>query len=552
MICGKHSKMRNLICWLVLVVGANLYGQNTIATLEMDDFMEDNGTYPYSFLAGERSILYKRHEPVVRISEHEFFMIYRPNEVRDRKRQLVLYTALMEETWTVEFELDDEEDIFHAYLEGEHIVLLSAKYENKQRYYAILIRRFLKESGEESTPDLLMTIACKREESFGFQLSPNDSTFLFYNYLNLSSERPIRYFMDFQQKDEAPGYRADRVTAVGTYVYNRALETQFRDTLQLSKDVDKESYVMGTWIDNHSHIYVAKVNKQQVFSLLQFPSNQAEPKTLTYENFPKFWREEDLYNLHFPPLIGNNQRVYLPILTREKEPRVGKQIEEIYVLCFDFEKKEVNQDRRIEVGPSLLVAVSKAREGWGQDPLEKFDEYLFKDLIATPDGGLMLILQRFEVSHFFNSLFSGGGRFFNFTPSGAPAITLEELLLFTFDSDGNLEKMYNVPSHQEIAVPVQLLGMHYSFYPDWENEKFYFLMHENEGEKFHKPMRLYYRELDLASGKVSERTQVFEHKRRYHFFSRPYTIWFNEHMVATLMHVTSSLSTKTFWVSIAH
>ncbi len=544
--------MRKILLCIALWGIGSLMGQNTMATLEMDDFMEDNGTYPYSFIAGERNILYKDHEPVVRISEHEYFTIYRPNEVRTRKRQLAVYTALLEEVWSQEIELRNHEEIFHSYVKGEDIVMLSAEYDNKQKAYVILVRRYARETGMGDSPDILMTIPRRREESFGFEISPNDSLFLFYTYLNLSSARPVRYFMDFQQKNETPGYRADRVTAVGLNVYNRALEKQFSDTTIFSANWDRDSYVMGTWVDNQGKVYIARVNKQQVFSLLQFRHGEEKPKILSYENFPKFWRDEDVYNLHFPPLIGQSERVYLPVITREKEPGLGRTIEEIKVLCFDFGEEEVNQDRKIEVGPSLLVAVSKAREDWGQDPLEKFDEYLFKDLLPTPSGGLMLILQRYELSHTFNELFGIVGRFYNYTPSGAPAITLKELLLFTFDAQGNLEKMYNVPSHQEISVPVQLLGMHYSLYPDWENQKMYFLMHENEGEKFHKPMRLYYRELDLLSGKVSERTQVFEHKRRYHFFSRPYTVWFNENIVATMMHVTSSLSTKTFWVSIAH
>ena len=529
------------VCW----------GQNTIATLEVDDFMDDNGTYPYSFISGERSLLYKSHDPCLRISEHEFLTISRPNEVRERQRKLVLYTALLEEVWTLDLELKDDENIFHSYIEGNNIILLSAQYVSKMKHYQILVRKIDKNKGTEEAPDILLSLKARREEAFGFERSPNDSSFVIYSYLNLASAQPVRYFMDFQQKNDSPGYRADRVTDINYHIFDHSLTKLGTDTLSLSPSLPKRTYVMGVWIDNASRLYLAKVDKNQVFSMIQVDNASKETVSLQYENFPKFWRDEDLYNLHFPPLVGDNQMVYVPILTREREPRIGRQIEEIKILCFDFKKEEVNQDRKIEVGPSLLVAVSKAREEWGQDPLEKFDEYLFKDLLFTPNGGIMLILQRYEVEHTFNQLFTSFTGFYDFFPSGAPALLLEELLLFTFDSSGNLDKMYNVPSHQEVSVPIQVLGMHYSYFPDWDRNKFYFLMHENEGEKYHKPMRTFYRELDLESGQVSDRIQVFDHKRRYHFFSRPHTVWLNENIVATLVHVTSSLSTKSFWVTIA-
>ncbi|MEM6630673.1 MAG: hypothetical protein AAF694_13420 [Bacteroidota bacterium] len=545
--------IRVLLIGLGLYVGCiqMLWGQNTIATLEVDDFMEDNGTYPYSFINGERSILYKSHDPCLRISEHEFLSIFRPNEVRERQRKLVLYTALLEEVWTLDLELKDDESIFHCYVEGNDIILLSAKYETKFKHYQILVRKIDKVEGTEEAPNILLTLKARREEAFGFERSPDDSTFIIYSYLNLVSSQPVRYFMDFQQKNDSPGYRADRVTDVSYHIFDQSLNKVTADTLSLSPDIPKRTYIMGVWMDNSQRLYIAEVDKEQIFSVVQVDSRSNTSVRLQYENFPKFWRDEDLYNLHFPPLIGDQQKLFIPIITREREPRVGQQIEEIKVLCFDFEKEEVNQDRKIEVGPSLLVAVSKAREDWGQDPLEKFDEYLFQDILFTPQGGIMLILQRYEVEHTFNQLFTSFTGFYDFLPNGAPALLLEELLIFTFDPYGNLDKMYNVPTHQEVSVPIQVLGMHYSFYPDWENEKIYFLMHENEGERFHKPMRTYFRELDLSSGQVTERTQVFDHKRRYHFFSRPHTVWLNEHIVATMVHVTSSLSTKSFWVTIA-
>ena len=477
--------------------------------------------------------------------------IFRPNEVRERQRKLVLYTALLEEVWSLDLELKDDENIFHSYVQGNYIVLLSAQYESKSKHYQILVRKIDKREGTEIAPDLLVALKAKREEAFGFERSPNDSSFVIYSYLNRASSQPVRYFMDFQQKNDSPGYRADRVTDIYYHIFDCSLTKLASDTLSLSHSLPKHSYVMGVWLDDAARLYIAQVDKNQVFTMVQVDNSSQETVALQYENFPKFWRDEDLYNLHFPPLIGRKERVYVPILTREKEPRIGRQIKEIKILCFDFVKEEVNQDRKIEVGPSLLVAVSKAREEWGQEPLEKFDEYLFKELSFTPNGGIMLILQRYEVEHTFNQLFTSFTGFYDFFPSGAPALLLEELLLFTFDPSGNLDKMYNVPSHQEVSVPIQVLGMHYSSYPDWERNKIYFLMHENEGEKFHKPMRTFYRELDLESGEVSDRIQVFDHKRRYHFFSRPHTVWLNENIVATMVHVTSSLSTKSFWVTIA-
>ena len=56
--------IRSLLIGFCMLSMQFVWGQNTIATLEVDDFIDDNGTYPYSFLAGERSLLYKSHDPV--------------------------------------------------------------------------------------------------------------------------------------------------------------------------------------------------------------------------------------------------------------------------------------------------------------------------------------------------------------------------------------------------------------------------------------------------------------------------------------------------------
>ncbi len=547
--------LQNLGCKVLLLLIlqcvsiTNLLSQNVIKELKLEDYYDDNGIYPFNYHVGNMDIIYKSHNPILKLSENDFVHIWRPKEFNSRIRGISRYNLLLEESWYSEIELRDEEEIVRVFQKDTTIVLLNVDYDNKLKEHKILTRLIGIKSGELLETNILSVVKGDRDFNLFLEFSPNDSLFTIYHYGNTHSNKRVRYFYDYQEGEEELGVRAERVEYVVIDVYCMELERKYKDTMYISENPKNKVDVLCGRLDDTGNFYIGTITKNQDFVMYQFHGKSKDTQSLRVRDFPRYWRESDLYNAHFPPLVGKGERIYLAYCDRDKSKGVGMNINMYQIVAFDFRNREVDMKRRINIDSSILVEVSKKREEAGLKPITKFDKYLIHSMIETPDQGLMLIVQKFSQE---NRLSVGSYRSISlFSPiaQGTATTILEEIIIFEFDPFGRYKNIMVVPSYQRVKVAIEMLGYFFNLFPDWEDQTFHFLVHENGGEKYGEPLRLFYKTLDLTTGKVSERIQIFEHKRRNHYYSRPHTIWLNDQVVATLMHVNTSISTQSFWVT---
>jgi len=523
--------------------------QTVIQEFELEDYYDDNGIYPFEYHSGNMEMIYQRHRPVVKLSENEFIHIWRPKELNSRIRAFTRYNLLLDSVWCKEIELRDDEEIAHVYADRENLHIVTFEYDHRQDEYRVLHRKLALEDGKEFDTKILSVIKDTKEIPLFLESVEGDSLFVIYYYRNLVDRKSVRYYYDHQQKEDDLGVRAQRVCNVVFDIYTCQGVRVSNDTLNISHNPKNKIDVLSGQLDRRGNFYLTTLERDQYLTIYQYNRATEKVDSLTYPDFPRYWREDDIYNTHLPPKIEGDGRLYIAFCKRDKMKRVGMQIQSIHVLRFDFKQKEIDASRQLTTDSSVLVDVSKAREKAGLKPITKFDRYLIRDMIIKPDASLLLLLQKFDQENRMNSTLSRPFMFFSPVSQGAPMTILEEIVIFEFTPLGDFSRTLIVPSYQRVRVAIEMMGHFFSVMPDWEANQLQFLVHENGGEKYSEPMRLYYKTLDLSDGQTSERVQIFDHRKRNHYYSRPHTTWLNEHVVATLMFVNSSISTQTYWVS---
>ena len=541
---GKGFFIGLLICFS--------YGsaQEVIKEIELEDFYRENKLYPYTITAPTGISIFKQHDPSLRISEAEFVHVIKPDNHKSELRALVKYNLLLEEVWKTEFELGDEETILHIFQSDGFIRVLTEEYRRQDKEHLVLVRSFDLAEGEERQIKIIQKVEGKWENTPIPVFSPNDSLLLVYHYWNNDNFRSPRFLFEYENTDDTPGFRALRATQINLKVFDLSLNEQMRDTIMLAKSSKNKSSDFGCYLDNLGNIYHFSVSRNQQLKVRQIRADGSAERELNYDNFPKFWLEDEEDFTHFPPLISQGERVFIAIgQSKRNRGFGGRRVDNLQIICFDFKEEEVDLRRNVKVNSSIVVNVSKAREEAGLRPITKFNNYAIRELKELPDGGMLLIAQKynqFDNNRYSYTLFDLSNSDFHLP---TPNITLEEIVIFQFDPMGKLFRTITIPSTQRIKVLTELTGHFYSSHLDWENFTLHFLMHENDGAKYSDPMRLFHRSVNLETGKVEERTQLFDHKRRNHYFSREHTVWLNEKVVTFMMHVNTGITTRTYLLS---
>ena len=283
--------------------------------------------------------------------------------------------------------------------------------------------------------------------------------------------------------------------------------------------------------------------------MLQYDPSTQQEKVLAFDQFPRFWEDIKDADILLPMKIGKDQRLYAAYSDQGKKQHLGKQINGFQVITYDFAALEVNLSRKVDITSTVLIQISKARKEAGLRQINKFKHYRLQEIVELPDGSMMLITQKILEENFStrtNAYFEIGNR-----QNMSFAYELEELILFLFDPSGTFRRMIVVPSSQQVESDMDQLGWFYEKHLDWENSTLHVLTHEDGGDNFQDPKRLFHRKVDLRTGEVSERTQIFDHKRRKHLFAKSFTTWLNNQVVTTLVHAHTSISTKTYLLSIS-
>ena len=544
-----HSHISSLIVFFVLFLPlAFLNGQNIIKEVELEDFFEENEIYPFDFIHRSSPFFYKMHTPTYRLSENDFVMVWRADDFHVEERILVRYNLLLEEEWKVEFELRKEEEIEYIFHRDTLLYLLTIEYDLQQKEHRALARSFSLATGDKKNTEILFSRKGDWQDDLFIAGSPDMSRIMVYYYDHTDQRKKSRTFFDYIHPDGSLGERTIRTNFISYKMMDQRLRTISMDTIPLPDIPKLRPVFLGTLIDDDGKVYISYHQKPETLKQIQYDPVTKSQRELAYDQFPRFWEDIKDSDILLPRSVAKNQRLYAAYANQGKRQLSGKQIKGFQVVTFDFQTNEVNLSRKVDINSTVLIQISKARDQAGLRPINKFRNYRLQESIELPDGSFMLITQKILEENYSsrtNAYFEIGNRqSMNF------AYELEDLILFLFDPEGNFRRMIVVPTSQQIENDMDQIGWFYEKHLDWENTTLHLLTHEDDGDNFKDPKRLFYRKIDLRTGEVGERVQVFDHKRRKHLFAKSFTTWLNNNVVTTLMHAHTSISTKSYLLSI--
>lgn len=515
---------RFLICLLfTLGICCSLSAQELISSLELEDFEFEDELYPFSDFDRDGSAAYLDFEPVNLLEPGSFLQLWRKERKSGQKHYLTRYNLLLEEAWTVEMELDWQENILYLHHNEEEAVVITYEYDIMANAHVIRGRGFDLESGEASQQRLLWQYMGRSDQEVFFSLSPDKESLGFYHYARQKETRRVGIYYDYIRRDHKIGAKVFKPGKVVYQTFDQNL-----DLLQQAEFELPESKM--TWldaqIDNQGNFFLLGLLKPTLLNAFCYDVKTQQLSTLTYESFVERQKLNEAYYTHFPPTISQyGKRLYIAFAERQVRGKL-KGTKAFQLISFDFEKGEVDLRRRIEVNSSLLVTLEKQREDFGVPPLRRFDGFMIQEIMEMPDQSLWLMTQKFEALQYAASTQA------EFGPMAAQEHLIGEMVLYEFSPEGETRKALIIPSYQRSQSLLDKVGEFYTYHLDRESGTLSVLTREPSGDKLRGPERLYTRMVDLKEAEVSTRKLLYEGERRVQYFLRPYTVWHNNFLVS--------------------
>lgn len=533
-----------LLLWSGLCSACLLHGQAIIEQAEVEVFDQGVNDYPYAVGGYYGNMAYVMHRPAIRLSQGEFAYLWYPSKNSSyRDRILVKYNLILEELWRTEFELDTEEDIIHTFANDTAIVVLSYRYFFSEDMHRVFARTFSRDSGTVASPQIIHQARGKSNQYLLISPAIDDQSFLLYQYQPVQGKKRIRIFEDYLYTDETLGYRIIKAGALTFKHMDLNLNVLNEGTIKLNPLPRGKTYAVACQLDDDANIYVSLYDRPSNFRLIQYNCRSQQQKTLVFDEFKDYWNEEEPYYTHVPPVIGRNGKAYLGIAQREKVQGTWM-TQQFEVLTFNFPENIIDRRRRIQTSSTLLVQVSKVREAFGMRPAKVFDQYLIRDVIEMPNGGIWLVTQKYEYDFY--------GRTYAIpTPPHAASYRIQELIMYEFDPLGKFTRALVIPSHQQLDDQDDYGSIFYRMNIDRERGEIDMFTHEMAGEEANEPPRTFYRKIDLNNASYTPRVQVFEGKRRTHHYFKHYTVWLNDQIVALMVEDGTTGDTRVLSLDLA-
>ncbi len=526
--------MRHILTLLLsLLLALSLHGQKVLSTVELEDLQTDEDyIFPYNSWGPNRIFPVQDIDPSLRLDNGQLLFIWKPDKLSSRLRQISCYDLLLNELWSTEFELDRNEEVI-LLLEhggGDSAILLTRQNEYFQNRVWIRHRMIALDQGEIKPPQGLEIIEGKFDNEVFLIQSPDRNSFATYFYGHSTQGRSPSVTYEYINMNGQAGEHATRCDRVSFTVYDWMLSTIRRDTLQVP---ERKNIVMGAVMDNDANFYAFHHQRKNIIGISMSPSDGSEDQLLTFrEDVPDLYELEKGIEGHLPPTPGQNQQLYWVITDRKTSGR-DRGINRYRVLCFDFQQKEVNTSRQVDINSTLLVAIEKQREAYNLRPLRRFDYYSIRDVIEMPDQSLWLIVQQHLQTEYPSTASPQN-------PYPKPTDgRIEEMVMFQFDPTGQIRQAVVVPSVQYLRNFEERMGAFYHLRVDTQENQFHIITREAAGEKYRDPDRLFYRRVDLETGLITPRVQIFEGERRNQLWIKAFTTWMTP-TILTLMYMEGS------------
>jgi len=520
--------MMHLRFWLLLITAALClpsFSQDVLAKRKLEDFETESGEiYPFEFWGQAKNTQFLAHDPMLRLDDGRMAMLWKPDKINSRLRKLTRYNLLLEEDWSVDWELDRNEYILGMVQQSDTLCVITADYEFFQQQHLIRVRRFDLAEGKELAPELLEIVAGRQYDEVLFAKSPDGQQFVLYHLGHERENRRVSFSYSYVDHQDQIGYLAYKVRRVFFSIYDRGLHTQRRDTLLLP---DRRHVLVGCDLDNDGSFYAYLFRRKGKVKVFRSPGDGRESQMLAFD--PEMRDVYDFlegYQSHLPPELGQAGHIWWAFAERKKRGR-DRGIKGYQVVLFDFNQEEIDASRKVPITSTLLVAAEKQREAYSLRPMRRFDEYRIFDLIELPNDHTWLLTQKYVYSNF-NSANLG------FPRREQVEERVEEMILFEFDAQGRIQQALVVPTVQYARHPTDRLGLFYHAHVDTARQMLHLLTREADGEKMRRPDRLFYRKIDLQTGDVSQRKRLYEGERRYQHWVKAYTTWLTP-VIATTM-----------------
>jgi hypothetical protein len=529
----KYPRIWLWLAWFCLIFPS--FGQDILATRELEDFESEPGeVYPFERWGQAGNAQFLAHEPILRLEDGSFALLWKPDKINSRLRQITRYNLLLEERWTLGWELDRNEYILGMMQRADTLLVLTSDYEFFQQQHLIRARRFDLEEGKALEAELIEVVQGRQYEEILYAPSPDGQRFALYYLGHEKALRRVGFSYTYVDHADELGYFAYKARHIFVSTYDARLRPTRQDTLTLPT---RRHVLVGCDLDDQGNFYAylfRRKGKGKV-KVLYSPATGGETKMLSYDpDLRDVYDFLDGYRSHLPPELGRPGRVWWAFTDRKKR---GKErgIKGYQVVLFDFEREEVDLRREVPITSTLLVAAEKQREAYHLRPMRRFDEYRVLDVMELPNDHCWLITQKYVYTNF------------NTTNMGYPRREhieerAEELILFEFDAEGQIRQALVVPSVQYARNANERLGLYYEAHLDTANQILHLLTREASGEKMRRPDRLFFRQIDLRSGLVSPRQLLFEGERRNQYWVKAYTTWLTP-VIATTLVLDGSNST---------
>lgn len=481
--------------------------------------------YPVALGSLDGTDMYVSFNPALKLNSGQFLHLWKPERTRYKNRRLSKYNIFQEEIWVCDFELEDEESIDYYFVEEDKIYVMGSVGKRSSKEQMIIAHVISLDSGKVENTRVVHNQRIKSDQTLYFEVSPDESKLLYYYFQH---ERPgtfARANYNFIRQDNRIGYRYKNVDKVHLLIYDRKLNLLAEGSL---KGTSRKASIMDCQIDNEGNVYSLSYEKPGNLEALQYHIESGEQKKIRYDEFLQPNDMFNRFNTRMPTYVGSGQKLYLPKANRKGYGR-DRGTKAYELLCFDFETQELDLSRKININPGLQIEIEKQRKELGLRPLKRFDEYLMRDIFETEDGNMWFLVQKYHTSSLENPQSA------NYWEAPVNNYELAEFILFQFSPEGKAVKALIIPSYQRISGYMERLFFDYHMQIDKEKGKISMLTYEPSEQKFRGPERIFFRNINLNTGEISQKKKIYEGERRYQFFLNPYTVWLNEDILSFIM-----------------